>query len=190
MTKIGSLRTLFIEEMRDMLDAETRLTKALPKLIKKATSPDLKTALQSHLVETEEHVSRLEQAFEILGAPARRKTCHGIMGLVEEAEEHLGEEFETDAIRDAVVIGAGQKAEHYEIAAYGTAITYAHLLGQDDVAELLQDTLEEEKAADAKLTEIAVSTVNEQAARGGSENEAGEEASGPRDSNQRRSRNG
>jgi ferritin-like metal-binding protein YciE len=160
MPSVDSLRTLLIEELKDIYDAEQRLTKAIPKLIKKSTHEELKTALQDHLELTEEHVSRIEQAFEELEQSPKAKTCAGMKGLIQEGDEHAGEDYENDGLRDAAIIGAAQRVEHYEIAAYGTAIAHARLLGLDDVSELLEETLEEEKAADAKLTEIAESAVN------------------------------
>jgi ferritin-like metal-binding protein YciE len=164
MASIDSLRTLLIEQLKDIYDAEKRLTKAIPKLIKKSTSDELKTAFQHHLDETDEHVARLEQAFEELGMAAKAKTCAGMKGLIEEGDEHVGEDYDDDGLRDAAIIGAAQRVEHYEIAAYGTAIAHARLLELDDVVSLLTETLDEEKAADKKLTDIAESVVNLDAA--------------------------
>ena len=164
MPSIDSLRTLLIEQLKDIYDAEKRLTKAIPKLIKKSTNGELKTAFQNHLGETEEHVSRLEQAFEQLDMAAKAKTCAGMKGLIEEGDEHAGEDYDDDGLRDAAIIGAAQRVEHYEIAAYGTAIAHAQLLELDDIVSLLQETLGEEKAADKKLTEIAEGVVNLDAA--------------------------
>lgn len=160
MASIDSLRTLLIEELKDIYDAENRLTKAIPKLVKKATNDQLKTALQDHLAQTEEHVSRIEQAFEQLDQSPKAKSCAGMKGIIEEGDEHAGESYDHDGLRDAAIIGAAQRVEHYEIAAYGTVIAHARLLGLDDVADLLGETLEEEKAADQKLTAIAESVVN------------------------------
>lgn len=164
MASIDSLRTLLIEQLKDIYDAEKRLTKAIPKLIKKSTNDELKTALQHHLDETDEHVARIEQAFEELGMAAKAKTCAGMKGLIEEGDEHAGEDYDDDGLRDAAIIGAAQRVEHYEIAAYGTAIAHARLLELDDVVSLLTETLDEEKAADKKLTDIAESVVNLDAA--------------------------
>ena len=164
MASIDSLLTLLVEQLKDIYDAEKRLTKAIPKLIKKSTNDELRTALQSHLGETEEHVARLEQAFDQLDTPAKAKTCAGMKGLVEEGDEHAGEDYDDDGLRDAAIIGAAQRVEHYEIAAYGTAIAHARLLELEDVASLLKETLDEEKAADKKLTDIAESVVNLDAA--------------------------
>ncbi len=160
MSSVNSLRELLVEELRDIYDAEKRLTKALPKISKAASHDELKSAIDAHLEETREHVIRLEQAFKALDEPARAKTCAGMKGLIEEGDEHVGEDYADDGLRDAVIIGSAQRVEHYEIAAYGTAIAYARLLDLDDVVSLLESTLEEEKAADSKLTEIAESVVN------------------------------
>jgi ferritin-like metal-binding protein YciE len=165
---------LLIAELRDLLDAERRLTKALPKMIKAATSDELKQAITEHLDQTEEHVTRLEEALTALDVEPKAKTCHAMMGLIEEGSEHAQEDYDDDSLRDAAIIGAAQKVEHYEIAGYGTARTFARLLGNDHVASLLETTLEEEKQADEKLTEIAEATVNPEAAEGeGAEEEAG-----------------
>ena len=164
MARIDSLRSLLIQELRDLYDAEKRLTKAIPKLVKAASSDDLSTALEEHLGQTEEQVSRLEQAFEAIGEPAKGKECAGIKGIIEEGDEHVGEEYADDGLRDATIIGAAQRVEHYEMAAYGTAIAHARLLGLDQVVELLEETLGEEKAADEKLTEVAETVVNPDAA--------------------------
>jgi ferritin-like metal-binding protein YciE len=168
MSSLDSLHDLLEEELRDLYDAEKQLTKALPKLAKKATSPDLKAGFEAHLQETEGHIGRLEQAFEQLGLPARGKSCKGMRNLISEGNAMIAD-AEEDATRDALMISAAQKVEHYEIAAYGTVRTWAKLLGKDDVASLLEETLDEEKATDQKLTEIAESHVNEAAAEEGEE---------------------
>jgi len=160
MADIDSLRTLLLDQLKDIYDAENRLTKAIPKLVKKSTNPQLKKALKSHLEETEEHVSRIEQAFEELDESPKAKTCEGMKGLIAEGNEHAGEDYDHDGLRDAAIIGSAQRVEHYEIAAYGTAIAHARLLGLDEIVALLEDTIEEEKATDRKLTEIAESVVN------------------------------
>jgi ferritin-like metal-binding protein YciE len=170
MSSLDSLHALLEEELKDLYDAEKQLTKALPKLAKKATSPDLKAGFEAHLRETETHVGRLEQAFEQLGLPARGKACKGMRNLISEGNEMIAE-AEDDATRDALMISAAQKVEHYEIASYGTVRTWAKLLGKDDVASLLEETLDEEKATDQKLTEIAESHVNEAAAEEGEDEE-------------------
>jgi len=157
------LTALLQDELKDIYDAEKQLTKALPKLIKKATSEELKLALEAHLGETEGHVERLEQAFEQLNMPAKGKKCEGMKHLIDEGSDMISE-ADDDWTRDAIIVAAAQKAEHYEIASYGTIRTWANLLGKNEVASLAEDTLEEEKAADQKLTTIAESFVNELAA--------------------------
>ncbi len=160
MPAIDSLETMLIEELKDLYDAERRLTKAIPKMIKASTNSDLREALESHLAETQEQVARLERAFEQFDTPAKGKPCAGMKGIIEEGDEHMGEEFTDDDLRDATIIGSAQRVEHYEIAAYGTALAHARLLENDEVVSLLEETLNEEKAADEKLTEIAESVVN------------------------------
>src|SRR5947209_17001582 len=140
MASMDSLNDLLQDELKDIYDAEKQLTKALPKLAKKATAEELKEAFEEHLRQTEEHVERLDQAFEHLGVPAKGKKCKGMQNLIAEGEDMIGD-AEEDAVRDAVMIAAAQKVEHYEIAAYGTARTWATMLGQDDVASLLEQTL-------------------------------------------------
>lgn len=162
---IDSLDTILLEELKDLYDLEKRLSKALPKLMNKSTTPKLKSAFRKHHRETLRHVRRLEQAFKVLGKPARGKACAGIQGILKEGDEHIGERYSDPGLRDAVIIGAAQRAEHYEIAAYGTAIAHARLLGHDQVVMLLEDSLGEEKGADDKLTEIAVGIVNKRAAQ-------------------------
>jgi len=160
---VASLRAHLIEELTDLLDAETQLTKALPKMAAAATTKPLKTAFQKHLQETRGHVSRLNKALQQLDEPPRRKTCEGMKGLISEGEEMMTKAPE-GALRDAVMITAAQKVEHYEMASYGTARTYAQVLGEPAVARLLDQTLKEEKAADSKLSAIAEDSVNEEAA--------------------------
>jgi ferritin-like metal-binding protein YciE len=163
MADTGTLHDAFLDELRDSYDAEKQLTKALPKLAKAATSAELRNAFESHLEETREHVSRLEQAFELLDEKARGKHCEGIAGIIEEGGAITEEEFD-DATMDAALIAAGQRAEHYEIAAYGTLVAWAREMGHEEVAKLLQDTLDEEKAADKKLTALAEGRINRTAA--------------------------
>ena len=178
MASINSMNTLLVNELRDIYDAEKRLTKAIPKLAKKATNEDLRDALQEHLQETENQVARLEEAFGHLGERARAKPCAGMRGIIEEGDEHVREDYEDDDLRDAVIIGSAQRVEHYEIAAYGTAIAHARLLEQGEVVRLLEETLEEEKAADAKLSEIAESAVNIEAADQSEDDENADEVRG------------
>jgi len=159
----SKLMKLFEDELKDIYWAEKALTKAIPKMIKNATSEDLVEALENHLEETQEHVSRVEEVFGLLEKKAIAKKCEAMDGLIKEAAEIM-EDCEEGAMRDAGIISAGQKVEHYEIASYGTLRTFAEILGLDEAVELLQQTLDEEKAADEKLTEVAMSAVNIQAA--------------------------
>jgi ferritin-like metal-binding protein YciE len=170
MASMDSLKELLQDELKDIYDAEKQLTKALPKLAKKATAEELKEAFEEHLRQTEEHIERLEQAFEHLGMPAKGKKCKGMQNLIAEGEDMIGDADE-DAVRDAVMIASAQKVEHYEIASYGTLRTWASMLGQDDVASLLEETLEEEKETDQKLSELAEAFVNQAAAEEGEEEE-------------------
>ena len=153
MTK-NSLLGLYVEELRDLYNAEKQLTKALPKMAKAATTEDLRNGFTEHLEQTRGHVERLEQIFEALGQRPSGKRCAGMEGLVEEGSEIMDSDFEGEVL-DAALIGAAQRVEHYEIAAYGTVIAFAELLGESQHASLLNQTLEEEKATDEKLTEIA-----------------------------------
>lgn len=164
MPHIASFNELLVSQMRDLYDAEKRLTKAIPKLGKAAANDELRAALEHHLEETEGHVSRLEQAFQRLGETAKARPCAGMRGIIEEGDEHAKEDYDDDALRDAAIIGSAQRVEHYEIAAYGTAIAHARLLGRNEIANLLEASLAEEKAADKKLTQIAEGTVNLEAA--------------------------
>jgi len=170
----NNLREALVEEIRDLYNAEKQLTKALPKLAKGATSDELRELFESHLEETEGHVTRLERVFELLEEKPRGKHCAGMAGIIEEGNEQLQEDME-DAVMDAVIIAAAQKAEHYEITSYGTAIAWAEALQLTDVNEVLQETLAEEKAADEKLTALAESGVNEAATAGAEEDESMEE---------------
>ena len=156
-----SLNELFVEELRDMYDGENRLTKALPKMAKAAEHPELQAAFTSHLKETQAQIKRLEQVFRAVGEPPRGKKCDGIIGIVEEGK-HAMEELD-GAVLDAALIAGAQKVEHYEIASYGTLAYFAGLLGNDEAKELLGQTLDEEKAADRKLNDIAKSKVNRDA---------------------------
>ena len=151
---VDSVEKLFVEELKDLYSAENQITKALPKMVKAATSKDLKQAFESHLRETEGQIQRLEKICGILGASPRGKSCDGMKGVLEEGSSMLHETAEGD-IRDAALISAAQRVEHYEMAAYGTVRSYAKLLGKPEIARLLEETLEEEKAADQKLTAIS-----------------------------------
>lgn len=159
----SKLLKLFEDELKDIYWAEKALTKALPKMAKNATSEELIAALQSHLEETEEQVQKVEQVFAILGKKPVAKKCEAMDGLIKEAQEIM-ESTEDGAMRDAGIISAGQKVEHYEIATYGTLRTFARTLGLTDAADILEEILNQEKSADQKLTEIAESTINLQAA--------------------------
>lgn len=160
--KLETLNDLLIDHLKDLYDAEHQITKALPKMAKAASSQQLKSAFQKHLSETENQIGRLEQVFDLLGKKATRKSCKAMKGLVEEGEEILKEDAEA-SVRDAGLIAAAQKVEHYEIAGYGTVRTYAQMLGMTEAAELLQQTLDEEGMTDEKLTQLAESSINVQA---------------------------
>src|SRR3954470_19181313 len=144
MANMESLEDLLKDEIKDIYDAEKQLTKALPKLMKKATAEELKAALGDHLKETEEHIARLEQVFDLMEMPAKGKKCEGMQHLIAEGSEMI-DDCEEDGTRDAVIIAAAQKCEHYEIASYGTIRVWANLLGRTDVGSIFEDTLEEEK---------------------------------------------
>ena len=163
MADTGTLHDAFIDELRDTYDAEKQLTKALPKLAKAATNPKLRQAFESHLKETQNQIARLEQVFESLDEKVRGKHCDGIAGIIEEGKSVMEEDFD-ETTMDACLIASGQRAEHYEMAAYGTLIAWANAMGHTDAAELLQQTLDEEKAADAKLSMLAESGINQGAA--------------------------
>jgi ferritin-like metal-binding protein YciE len=154
--KLESLHDLFVDELKDLYNAETQLTKALPKLAKAAASDELRTAFEDHLEETEHQVERLETIFKQLEENPKGKRCKAMSGLIEEGAEMI-EVDGPDAVRDAALIAAAQRVEHYEMAGYGTVRTYAQLLGFDEAANLLQETLDEEAAADEKLNELAKS---------------------------------
>jgi ferritin-like metal-binding protein YciE len=170
-----ALKELYIDELKDIYNAENQLVKALPKMAKAANSEELRTGFEEHLEQTRGHVQRLEQIFKELGEKPSGKKCKGMEGLVAEGQEMMGEDFEDD-VMDAALISAAQRVEHYEIAAYGTVRTYAELLGEDTAVQLLEQTLEEEKETDQKLTDMA-SEINVRAMGEGSEegSEEGEE---------------
>jgi len=159
--KTETLRELMIDELQDLHSAEQQIVKALPKLVKAAHNPSLKRAFEHHLEETKNHVTRLDNIFKRLGESTKGKTCEGMKGLIKEGEERISDGGEPEVL-DAGIISAAQRVEHYEIAAYGSARTYAELLGDREAVRLLSETLEEEKAADAKLTQVA-RTVNVEA---------------------------
>jgi ferritin-like metal-binding protein YciE len=153
-----------MSELRDLYSSEDQILNALPKMIKKAASRELRTALENHLEQTRSHVTRLERIFEMHGEEAKKQKCKGMHGVLEESDEMLGKEA-APAVRDAAIISACQRVEHYEIAAYGSVRTYAEQIGHERAAAVLQETVDEERAADQKLTEIAKNVVNVQASR-------------------------
>jgi len=159
---LDSFDELFVEQLQDLYDAEQRLVTALPKMAGAASSSSLKAAFQEHLRETEGQVSRLEQIFRLLGKTAKAKTCEAMKGLIAEGQEVISSRGDPD-VKDAALIAAAQRVEHYEIAGYGTVRTFAQRLGHDDAARLLQQTLDEEGAADKKLTALAEQTINPKA---------------------------
>ena len=184
MAKIDSLETLLEEELKDIYSAEKQLVKALPKMAKTATSEDLRSAFEEHLEVTIGHVNRLEEVFQALGKPAKAKTCKAMQGLLEEGKEIMEEDAE-DAVMDAGLIAAAQKVEHYEIASYGTVRTWARLCGQEEAAELLQETLDEEGEADKKLTELAEALINPEAESGNGDSTNGRKSSGKKSKSRR-----
>ncbi len=174
MAEAGTLHDAFIDELRDAYDAEKQLLKALPKLAKAASSPELKQAFLTHRDETQGQISRLEEVFASLEEKVRGKHCDGIAGIIEEGKAIMEEDFD-EAAMDASLIAAGQRAEHYEMAAYGTLVAWARAMGHDEAADLLQQILDEEKATDEKLSQLAEGGINQEAASG-AHGEEGEEA--------------
>lgn len=168
--KMTSLQDLLVDELKDLYSAETMLLKALPKMARAATSPELRAAFEEHMEQTQGQKERLEQIFEGLGLKAKSKTCEGMKGIIEEGDEMMKKEAE-DATMDAALIAAAQKAEHYEIASYGTCRTWAQTLGLDEAVSLLQQTLDEEEETDKRLTQLAVSGLNQMSAGSESEDE-------------------
>ena len=164
------LKELFVEELKDIYSAEKQLTKALPKMAKSATSEELADAFQNHLAQTEEQIGRVEQVFELLEMTPRAKKCEGMAGLIQEGQQAMEDTDDGTATRDAALIIAAQKVEHYEIASYGSLVQLAKTIGLDEAVNILQTTLDEEKETDVLLTELAVSSVNINA-----ENEPSEE---------------
>jgi ferritin-like metal-binding protein YciE len=162
MSKVTTMEELFLDEIRDLYDAEKQLTKALPEMASAAASEELRDAFEGHLEQTENHVLRLERIFQALGEKATGKKCAAMTGLIKEGSELISASEET-AVRDAGLITAAQKVEHYEISGYGSARTHAGLLGNDQALRLLDETLAEEKEADEKLNELAQSMINDEA---------------------------
>jgi ferritin-like metal-binding protein YciE len=171
---ISSLNELFIHQLKDVYDAEHQLVEALPKLAKAATTPELKAAFEQHLAETRKQVTRLKEVFADCGEYPGRETCDGMKGLIEEGEQMI-KHADEPRVKDAALLAAAQKVEHYEIATYGSLIAWAETVGFTSARRLLEESLEEEKAADEKLTELAESTINPAAAN---ELEEEEEATG------------
>jgi ferritin-like metal-binding protein YciE len=163
--EVDSLRKLYVEELKDLYSAEKQILQALPRMVKKATNPQLKNAFQEHLEVTQGHVERLERIFEGLGKPARAKKCKAMEGLLEEGKEVMAEDMDDD-VMDAALIAAAQRVEHYEMAGYGTVRTWAQEMGETDAARLLQQTLDEERNADKSLTQLAETTINVEAMAG------------------------
>ena len=184
-----TLHDMFVDEMRDIYYAEQLLTKALPKMIKAADSPDLRQALEKHLGETENQIERLEQAFSIVNERAKAKKCDGMIGILDEGNRAL-REHEEGPVLDAAIIGAAQRVEHYEAAVYGTLVAWAQTMGHNEVARLFQETLEEEKNADKTLSNLAEGGINQAANAGqdGSMEEDEEEDSETRNGRAGRSR--
>jgi ferritin-like metal-binding protein YciE len=158
MAKLNNLSDLLVHELQDLYSAETQLVKALPRMARAASNDDLQSGFNEHLQQTKQHVERIERIMEMLGASPQGKTCKAMQGLIAEGEEVMKEDAEP-AVRDAALIAAAQKVEHYEIAGYGSARTFAELLAQDEISEILQETLDEEGETDKRLTEIA-ETIN------------------------------
>jgi ferritin-like metal-binding protein YciE len=175
MPSINSLHDLMIHQLRDLYSAEKQLVQALPKMARNANAVELQDAIRAHLAETEEHVSRLEQAFEMLGVTSRGMKCKGMEGLIEEGQELFEEEIEPEVL-DAGIIAAAQRIEHYEIAGYGTVCEFARSMGHDELLSLLDSTLAEEKQTDETLTSLAEAGINAMADKMGEENGSDDES--------------
>jgi ferritin-like metal-binding protein YciE len=171
MPKLNSLDDLLVHELQDIYNAEGQILKALPKMIKAASHPELQSAFEEHLEQTEGQVERLDQVFKLLGVPAKGKKCEGMAGLIEEGKTVMEQDADP-SVMDAALIAAAQKVEHYEIASYGCVCTYAEMLGYDQVHDLLGQNLEEEELTDEKLTALAEAVVNVEAEEAGDEEEA------------------
>jgi ferritin-like metal-binding protein YciE len=174
MAEAATLHDAFIDELRDAYDAERQLTKALPKLAKASSSPELRQAFETHLEETQGHIERLQQVFAAIDEKASGKRCEGMAGIIEEGNAVMQEELD-EVTLDACLIAAAQRAEHYEMAAYGTLVAWARAMNHTEAADLLQQTLEEEKATDEKLSTLAESGINQQAADAAHPQDEGEE---------------
>jgi len=183
--KENTLRELFVDELRDLYDAENRLVKALPQLAKASQLDELREGFEMHLEQTKEHVERLKQIMESMDEKPAGKKCIGMVGIIQEGDEMMGEDLE-GSVMDAALISAAQRAEHYEIAAYGCVRTWAKELGEDEAAELLEKTLQEEKETDAKLTELAEQVNSAANVEGEESGEGAEEESEERDTTMRK----
>jgi len=168
MEKLNSLEELLLHEVKDLYHAEKQLVKALPKVAKRVSSPELRNAVEEHLSQTEQHVNRLEQVFQLLGAEAKATKCKGMHGILAEAEDVMDQKGTPETL-DAAIIMSAQKVEHYEIAGYGSAATWASMMGRQDIKNLLGQTLDEEEKTDRKLTELAKAWVNPRASEQPSE---------------------
>lgn len=182
--KINSLHDLYIDELRDLYDAENQLIKALPKMAEDSNSEELREGFEEHLEQTRNHAQRLEQIFESLGEKPKGKKCKGMEGVIKEGSEVLSEDMEENT-KDAAIIGAAQRVEHYEIAGYGTARTHADLLGREEDVRLLEETLEEEKETDQKLTSLA-ENINVEAEQGAQDEEMEQTSRSRRSTSSRR----
>ena len=179
MAEMGTLHDAFLDELRDTYDAEKQIIKALPKMAKAASSPELRSAFEMHLEETRGQVARLEEVFGALGEKVRGKHCDGMAGIIEEGKSAMEEDFD-DSTMDAALIASAQRVEHYEMAAYGTLVAWAKVMGHNEALGLLEETLEEEKATDAKLTQLAEGGINQEAADA-AHPEEGDESEGDED---------
>ena len=178
MASAGTLHDAFIDELRDVYHAEKQITKALPKMIKAATSDELRQAFETHLDETKTQIGRLEEVFASLDEKVKAKKCDGMAGIIEEGSSAMGEDFDEPTM-DAALIASAQRVEHYEMAAYGTLVAWAEAMGHTEAAELLQTTLDEEKATDEKLTELADGGINREAAAAAHPEEEEDEEEAP-----------
>lgn len=178
MAEMGTLHDAFLDELRDTYDAEKQITKALPKMIKAATSPELRASFEVHLEETRGQIMRLEEVFANLGEKVRGKHCDGVAGIIEEGKSVMEEDFDEPTL-DACLIASAQRVEHYEMAAYGTLVAWARAMGHTEAAELLEQTLDEEKATDEKLTALAESGINQEAADAAHPSEGADEDEAP-----------
>lgn len=172
MPGMETLQELLVHELQDLYNAENQIIKALPKMAKKTTSAELREAFEEHLSQTEMQAQRLERALSLLDAPVKGKNCDGMQGIIEEGKKLMEEEDTSDDVLNAGLIAAAQKVEHYEIASYGSVKAWAEMLGQDEIVALLEQTLEEEEETDKKLSELAESTINAEAAMGSPEADA------------------